>query len=163
MKMNSLAPWSWLDDRDEFDSSTNALLYPFQRMQREMEKMMDSTGGAGRDVNGQRMSRPVMNISESDDAYHLEFDLPGVKKEDLDVTFERGRLVLRGERRSEKEEKGQRFRRIEKHYGTFERTVSLPEDVMADSIEARFENGVLELKVPKTLQGPEQRKRINIE
>lgn len=162
MRMTSLAPWNWLDDRDEFDSAGNALLYPFSRMQREIERMADSVSGGSREVNGQRMVGPEVNISESDEAYHLEFDLPGVNKDDLDVTFEKGRLILRGERRSQKEEKGQRFRRVEKRYGSFERTLSLPDNIDSESIQARFENGVLELTIPKKLQGPEQRKRIDI-
>jgi HSP20 family protein len=167
MKMTSLAPWNWLEDRDEFDSTAGSLMYPFTRMQREMERMMDmATGGNpnGRngEINGYRMGKPDLNISESDDAYHLEFDLPGVKKEDLDVTFENGRLILRGERRSDKEEKGQKFRRVEKRYGTFERTINLPEDIDSERIEAHFENGVLDLSLPKSLQSPEKRKRIDI-
>lgn len=162
MKMTSLAPWNWLDDRDEFDSTSNALLYPFQRMQREMERMVDSVGGGTREINGQRMVGPEVNISESDEAFHLEFDLPGVKKEDLDLTFQKGRLILRGERRSEKEEKGQRFRRVEKRYGSFERSLALPENIDSENIQAQFENGVLELTIPKDLKGPEQRKRIDI-
>lgn len=162
MKMTSLAPWNWLDDRDEFNSASNSLLYPFQRMQREMERMVDSAGGGSRDINGQRMVGPEVNISESDEAFHLEFDLPGVKKEDLDLTFEKGRLILRGERRSEKEEKGQRFRRVEKRYGAFERSINLPENIDSENIQAQFENGVLELTIAKDIKGPEQRKRIDI-
>lgn len=171
MKMTSLAPWNWMDDREEFGSTANSLMYPFNRMQREMDRMWEmfggrdngsqGSGGSGQ-VNGFRMAGPDLNVSESDEAYHLEFDLPGVRREDLDLTFENGRLVLRGERRSDKEEKGQRYRRVEKRYGTFERRVNLPEEVDSDAIKASFENGVLELTLPKTSPGPERRKKIEI-
>jgi HSP20 family protein len=93
---------------------------------------------------------PRANIHESADSYDIQAELPQVKKEDVKVTFENGVLTLSGERKYEKKEGGgQKPLRVECAYGSFMRAFSMPEDADADKIDARFENGMLNIKIAR--------------
>lgn len=92
---------------------------------------------------------PSVDISETDTEYLLKAELPAVKKEDVHVTFEDGMLSIRGERRQEKEQKGERFHRMESFRGTFSRSFSLPDAIDAAGIRAESKDGVLTVHVPK--------------
>ena len=92
---------------------------------------------------------PQVDISEDDKEYLVKADLPEMKKEDVKVTVEEGVLSISGERKSEKEEKNKTFHRIERSYGRFLRTFTLPEDADAKKIAAEFKDGVLKAHLPK--------------
>ncbi|HXV67508.1 MAG TPA: Hsp20/alpha crystallin family protein [Nitrospira sp.] len=93
---------------------------------------------------------PTVDISESDGEYLIKAELPEVKKEDVKVTVEDGVLTLQGERRQEKEEKGKRFHRVERSYGSFVRSFTLPESIDESGVRADYKDGVLNLHLPKT-------------
>lgn len=93
---------------------------------------------------------PVVDISESEGEYVIKAELPEVKKEDVKVTVEDGVLTIQGERRQEKEEKGKRFHRVERSYGSFVRSFSLPESVDESATKAEYKDGVLTLHLPKS-------------
>ncbi|HMU54208.1 MAG TPA: Hsp20/alpha crystallin family protein [Nitrospira sp.] len=93
---------------------------------------------------------PTVDISESDGEYLIKAELPEVKKEDVKVTVEDGVLTLQGERRQEKEEKGKKFHRVERSYGSFVRSFTLPESVDDAGVKAEYKDGVLSLHLPKT-------------
>jgi HSP20 family protein len=93
---------------------------------------------------------PRVHISEDDKEQLVKADLPKMKKEDVKVTVEDDVLSISGERKSEKEEKKKKFYRIERSYGTFLRTFTLPDDADAKKIAAEFKDGVLKVHVPKT-------------
>ena len=93
---------------------------------------------------------PTVDISETDSEYLIKAELPEVKKEDVKVTVEDGVLTLQGERRQEKEEKGKKYHRIERSYGSFVRSFSLPESVDDNGVRAEYKDGVLNLHLPKT-------------
>jgi HSP20 family protein len=93
---------------------------------------------------------PTVDISETDGEYLIKAELPEVKKEDVKVTVENGVLTLQGERRQEKEEKGKRYHRVERSYGSFVRSFSLPESVDEGAVKAEYKDGVLNLHLPKT-------------
>jgi HSP20 family protein len=93
---------------------------------------------------------PAVDFEESDREYLLKADLPDVKKEDVKVEILDGVLSVQGERKHEKEEKGRKFHRIERAYGRFERTLSLPSDIDAAKVSAEFANGVLNVHLPKS-------------
>ena len=93
---------------------------------------------------------PLVDILEQNGEYLLKAEVPGVKKEDLKVRVEDGTLQIVGERKSEKEEKGKKFHRIERSYGNFERRFSLPEDVDASKVSSEFKDGILQIHLPKT-------------
>jgi HSP20 family protein len=93
---------------------------------------------------------PVVDIQETDKEYLLKAELPEIAKEDVKVTIEEGVLTLQGERKQEKEEKGKKFHRIERSYGTFLRTFTVPEDADATKVAADFKEGMLRIHLPKT-------------
>jgi HSP20 family protein len=92
---------------------------------------------------------PALDISERKDAYLVAVELPGLKPEDLDITMEDGLLTIQGERQFASESSEQQFHRVERRYGAFRRSITLPAHVMAEGIEASFEDGVLQILVPK--------------
>lgn len=93
---------------------------------------------------------PSVDIVETSEEYLIKAELPEVKKEDVKLTCADGVLSLSGERKQEKEEKGRRFHRVERSYGSFTRAFALPENVDAAKIRAEFNNGMLTVHLTKT-------------
>ena len=94
--------------------------------------------------------QPSCDISETNDHYMVSFDMPGVKKEDIKIEVQANQLVISGERHREtKKEEGKSALRYERLYGKFERTFVLPTSINVDQIEAHYENGVLNVALPK--------------
>jgi HSP20 family protein len=93
---------------------------------------------------------PRVDISEVDSELVIKAEIPDVKKEDVKVSVENGVLTIQGERKQEKEEKGKKYHRIERSYGSFFRSFTLPDNVDEQKIEASFNNGMLNLHIPKT-------------
>ncbi len=105
---------------------------------------------------------PRVNTREGDDAYYIEVDLPGVKKDDININVDDNTLTISGERKIKEEHKEDNFYKVESVYGKFERSFSLPEDVDTDKIEAEHKNGVLEIKIPKVAKVEKTPKKIEI-
>jgi HSP20 family protein len=95
---------------------------------------------------------PPVDIQETADSYRLTAELPGLTKEDINITLENNVLRLTGERKFEKDAKKDGYHRIERTYGAFSRAFTLPSQVNHDKVEAAFENGVLTIVVPKAEQ-----------
>lgn len=93
--------------------------------------------------------RPRVNTRETDEKYHLEVELPGVKKEDVNINIDGNVLSISGERNVREEVKDEDYHKIESRYGLFSRSFTLPEKVDTGKIEAGFENGILEIGIPK--------------
>ncbi len=93
---------------------------------------------------------PSADISETDAAYLIKAEIPGVKKEDVKVTVQDGMLTIHGERRKEKEEKGKKFHRVECSYGSFVRSFRMPDDADENSVNAEFKDGVLNVTLTKS-------------
>jgi HSP20 family protein len=93
---------------------------------------------------------PLVDVSEDDKGYVIKAELPEVKKEDVRVTLENGVLTVSGERKFEKEEKDRRYHRIERAYGTFTRSFTMPEDAEANHVTANFRDGVLNVRITKS-------------
>jgi HSP20 family protein len=108
---------------------------------------------------GQRRWMPEMDLVESDDHYLLKADLPGMKQEDVSIEFNDGTLTISGERKAEYERKEKGYVRLERSFGRFSRSLTLPDGVDPDKIEAAFHDGVLDVRIAK----PEQRKPRRIE
>jgi HSP20 family protein len=102
---------------------------------------------------------PAMDVVETEDNYVLRADLPGVSEGDVKIELDDNVLTISGERKSAHKEAKEGYYRVERAYGSFSRTLKLPEGVDADSISASFDRGVLEVRVPK----PEQRKPRKVE
>ena len=97
---------------------------------------------------------PRVDISESNGSYIIKADVPGVAKEDLKVTLDNGVLTIQGERKQDKEEESKRFHRIERFYGSFSRSFSLPEDADAKGLKATAQEGQLVVSVPRKAVAP---------
>jgi HSP20 family protein len=98
---------------------------------------------------------PRVDISESNGSYIIKADIPGVAKEDLKVSLDSGILTIQGERKQEKEEDYKGFHRIERFYGSFSRSFSLPEDADATGLKATTKEGQLVVSVPRKALAPE--------
>ena len=106
--------------------------------------------------------RPVIDVIDKGQALEIIVELPGLEDEDVELAVEDGMLVLRGEKKIEKETEEEGVFRIERSFGTFERSIPLPVDVDTESIDARFEKGVLTIQIPKNVITPAEKKRIPI-
>jgi HSP20 family protein len=103
---------------------------------------------------------PALDISERKDAYLVTVELPGVEAEDLDITMEDGLLTIQGERQFTQESTEQQFHRVERRYGAFRRAITLPAHVTAEGIQASFEDGVLQIVVPKAEEAKPKRIQV---
>jgi len=110
-----------------------------------------TTGNRG---NGVRRWIPAMDLVETDDHFVLKADLPGLNEGDVNIEVEDNVLTVSGERKSEHEDKREGYYRVERSFGSFRRTLTLPEGVDPEAVNATFDKGVLEVRIPK----PEQRK-----
>lgn len=93
---------------------------------------------------------PGLNVYETDDAFELTLELPGMSKEDIDISMENNMLTISGERKATREEDGRTHHRVESRFGTFSRSLPLPNNVNEEEIEATYENGVLAVNIPKS-------------
>jgi HSP20 family protein len=103
---------------------------------------------------------PALDISERKDAYLVTVELPGVEADDLEITMEDGLLTIQGERHFAHDSSEQQFHRVERRYGAFRRSITLPAHVMAEGIQASFEDGVLQLLVPKAEEAKPKRIQV---
>ena len=128
---------------------------------KEMEELQNRLSGLfgraqARRGNGEQEAitvaewAPLVDITEDDKEYLIKAELPEVKKEDVKVAVENGVLTISGERKSEKEEKNKKYHRIERAYGSFERSFIVPDDADADKVNAEFKDGVLKVHLPKS-------------
>jgi HSP20 family protein len=106
---------------------------------------------------------PAINILEQDSAVTITADLPGLKAEDVEVTVEEGTLSIRGERKLEEAAEGETYHRVERLYGSFERTFTLPNSIDVEKIEARFSNGEMVLTLPKREESKPRSVKIKVE
>ena len=97
---------------------------------------------------------PAMDLVEAEDHFVLKADLPGLAEDDVHIDVEGDVLTVSGERKAEHEDKREGYVRVERSYGSFRRSLTLPEGIDAEAVQATFENGVLEVRIPK----PEERK-----
>jgi HSP20 family protein len=93
---------------------------------------------------------PAVDIKESPEEYAIKFEVPGMKKEEIQVGVENGILTVRGERKQEKEERGLRFHRVERSYGMFARSFQLPGLVDTTKVAAEYKDGLLNVRIPKS-------------
>ncbi|MFE8070436.1 Hsp20/alpha crystallin family protein [Marinobacteraceae bacterium S3BR75-40.1] len=129
----------------------------------ELEEMLDRysrgstfprlgsrTDETGRDLMQRADWAPAVDISEDKEAFYIHAELPGVKKDDIKVNVQDGVLTLQGERRDERDVEEEKRHRIERFYGSFARSFTLPENVDEEGVEAQYKDGVLNLKLKKT-------------
>jgi HSP20 family protein len=133
-----------------------ALLMKPEPFSRDIDRVFDAF--FGQTDQGRRWVPPV-DLVEAEDHFVLKADLPGLSEGDVNLEVQDGTLTISGERRAEHEQREKGWYRIERSFGRFSRSLSLPDGVDADRIEASFSHGVLEVRIPK----PEERKPRRIE
>ena len=117
-----------------------------------------TTAAPGQNVARRRWT-PALDVTETEGEYVLKADLPGLTEDDVSIEVQDNVLTVSGERKFEHEDRKGGYRRIERSYGSFRRSLTLPEGVDAEAVKAGFDHGVLEIRVPK----PEQRKPRKVE
>ncbi|TJY62992.1 Hsp20/alpha crystallin family protein [Sinimarinibacterium sp. CAU 1509] len=105
---------------------------------------------------------PAVDISEKETEYLIKGELPGVKREDVDISVDNGILTLSGERRFEKEDKDEKHHRVERSYGGFSRSFALPENVAIEQISADYQDGVVTVHLPKVAKTKAETKKITV-
>ncbi|MCC6397614.1 MAG: Hsp20/alpha crystallin family protein [Bacteroidetes bacterium] len=119
-------------------------------IQKEINRMFDSFFRGPEDDGLQTTSwNPLVDVTENDHAYLLNVELPGVSRNDVKIVVQDNQLTIRGEKKQEKESKNSNYHRVERSYGSFQRTFTLPSTVKAEKIEANYNDGVLSITVPK--------------
>ncbi|WP_341791260.1 Hsp20/alpha crystallin family protein [Rickettsia endosymbiont of Gonocerus acuteangulatus] len=92
---------------------------------------------------------PKTDISETDTGYSLEVELPGINQKDIDINIDNHILIIKGHKEEKSEEKNKNYHMRERYYGSFQRSITLPTNIKDDEVDARFENGILYIKIPK--------------
>jgi HSP20 family protein len=133
-----------------------------------MDRLFDEMMGRGlRRVADEDRVRgswsPAVNIMEKKDVIQITADLPGMKAEDVEVTVDNGVLTLRGERKLEEATEGETYHRIERVYGVFERTFTLPNSVDTTKIEAKFANGEMVVSLPKREESKPRSVKVKVQ
>jgi HSP20 family protein len=129
-------------------------------LQSDMNRLFDRFF-EGRTANGtSRRWIPAMDLLETEDHLVLRGDLPGLTEDDIDIEIKDNVLTVSGERRGGKEEKGEGYYRVERAFGSFSRSLTLPQGVDADRVEANFDKGVLEVRIPKPAEAKPTRVQI---
>lgn len=122
---------------------------PFAALRAEMNDLRARFFGNGEEEWATGAMVPALDLSETDTAIDVRMDVPGVTAKDIDIQVNGNLLTVSGERKEEKEEKGKTFHRVERSYGSFSRSVTLPCPVMENEVAAEYHDGVLEIKLPK--------------
>lgn len=124
----------------------------FFGIQRDINRLFDNffRGGMQSDEPMSAFWTPAVDIAEQENEYIVTMDLPGVAKEDVTISLESNILTIRGERKQEKEVKNKSLHRVERTYGSFQRSFTLPTTVKSDKIDALFKDGVLQVTLPKS-------------
>ncbi len=119
-------------------------------LQREVDSIFDRFFGRGGDGDTSTVWAPRTDLSETDDAFRIRLDVPGMTKDDIAINLQNNTLTVSGERSSERQKDGEEYVRVERAFGTFHRTFTLPDAVDPDRVEATYDEGVLTINVPKT-------------
>lgn len=149
--MNTLTKWNPF--RKETWDPWNEMTEMENRLARFFGRLPARTNGDTEEAMSSSEWAPLVDIVEDEKEYAVKAELPEMKKEDVRVTVENGILLIKGERKFEKEEKGKKYHRIERAYGTFQRYFTLPEGVDGAKTAAEFKDGVLTVRLPKTDKG----------
>ncbi|MBI1879547.1 MAG: Hsp20/alpha crystallin family protein [Chloroflexi bacterium] len=165
MAIKDLVPWK----RNDKNVLVRRDDEPFYAFRREMDRLFDDFFGRGfalTPFSGGFMESfgefsPRVDVTENDKEVKVIVELPDLEDKDVEVSLSNDVLTISGEKKAEKEDKGENFYRMERSYGSFQRAISLPAEVESDKVEATFKNGVLTVTLPKTASA-QNRKKIAI-
>ena len=150
----ALVRWDPLRDIDSLQGEMNRLFSTF----------FDTPTARGANGGGAATRRwiPAMDLIEAGEHFVLKADLPGMTEEDVNVELENNVLTISGERKTELEDKHEGYYRLERSSGAFTRSLTLPEGIDAEAVTASFDNGVLEVRIPKPVEAKPRRIQIGV-
>jgi len=146
----------WIKPVDEFEKTIEQTFKPLQRLKRFFEDW-------DLDLPAETVNFPKIDIWEDEEKYVVEAELPGFDKKDIDINITDDILTIKASRKKEEEKKDKNYYYTERIYGEFVRSVRLPSEVDKKSIKAKYNNGVLELTLPKTKESKEKTTKIEVE
>lgn len=133
---------------------------PFRMAREEMETLWSQLIGEPSERLFRGRMAPSMDLSETPNTVEVKMDVPGMKPEDIDIQLANGVLTISGERKEEKEERGKTFHRLERRYGSFSRSITVPTAVSEDKVDAQYHDGVLTLTLQKTEEAKARKIKI---
>ena len=136
----------------------------FSTLQDRMNRLFrESYNDAGRDESLTTSSfAPAVDVYEDEHKVALKIEVPGIEEKDIDVRVENNTLTVQGERKIEKEEKEENYRRVERQYGSFTRTFTLPQTVDTENVSASYDKGVLNITLPKKAEAKPKQIKVNV-
>ena len=134
----------------------------FLNMQKDIDRMFDRFRLTASDENGMTGLNPPVDIIENDDDFTLNVELAGVDKNDVRITVADGILTIKGEKKHTYEEKNDRSQRLERSFGSFERSFTLPVTAHSEKIQATYANGILTITIPKAEQAKAKEIEVNV-
>ncbi|HEU5019266.1 MAG TPA: Hsp20/alpha crystallin family protein [Pseudolabrys sp.] len=142
---------------------------PFENLRREIDRMFDDfwrfpymSSPAISPSMGSSMSVPAVDVVEKPEAFQITAELPGMDEKSIEVKCAGGVLTMKGEKKDEREESKEGYHLSERHFGSFQRSFRIPDNVDAEKIDATFKNGVLTLTLPKTQESQKNEKKISV-
>ncbi len=135
----------------------------FLTIQEDLHKMFDRFLGGIERKPFETVWAPAIDVFEEDKELVIQAELPGLDAKDVDVTVEEDSLTLKGERKFEKEVKEDKYYRLERRYGSFQRTIPFPVEVKADQAKAQFKDGVLRITIPKVEERKAKKIKVEVE
>src|SRR5215472_7896397 len=148
---------------------------PFERLRQEIDRLFEDFDGGFRRWPASRPLAnvvpfwreewpvaPAVDVAETEKAYEITVELPGLDEKNIEVKFADGVLTIKGEKKDEKEEKKKDYYVSERSYGSFQRSFQVPDDVDTDKIEATFKRGVLTVALPKSAEAQKAAKKIDV-
>ena len=184
MELKKLAPWNWFKKEEEIAHTVpikhgqnttppaEGYFGPIQQMHHDIDRLFErffrESAPWGNEWpslpiwEGDSMLKPRVDLSGAEKEYMLTVEIPGVDEKDVSVDVSGGILTIRGEKKQEKEDREADYYRIERRYGSFQRVLSLPDDVDQENIKAGFKNGVLTITMPRKAVAKSEVRRIQI-
>ena len=166
MSLNQLIPWNWGKNGESLSRDAGS---PFGEFQKEMNRLFDNFSENMFSLSPMKWNMPEisaaypkMDVSETDKEFKITAELPGVEEKDIDVSISNEMLTIKGEKKAEKEEKKPNYYRMERSYGTFQRSIPLPTEVEKDQVQASFKKGVLNIVLPKSEKAVKESKKVTI-
>lgn len=180
MDLKKLAPWNWFKEEEKGEGGSLPVIrsaqqgfYPLGQLHHEIDRLFDgifrnfglpslgmNSGGAF-DVRDLQL-RPKVDVGATDKEYSITVEVAGVSDKDINLELVNGSLIIKGEKKQENERNEKNYYRVERSYGAFQRVLSLPEDADQDNVNAKFNNGVLTITLPRKVVTKPQGKVIEI-
>src|ERR1017187_1274482 len=133
----------------------------FSSLQDRMNRLVRDSFGDGQEALATTSFAPAVDVYEDEHSVTLKIEVPGIQEKDIDVRIENNTLTVHGERKYEEEEKEENYRRIERQYGSFTRSFTLPNTVNHDNVQADYDKGVLKIKLEKKAEAKPKQIKVN--